>query len=549
MDGPLIEKISSKKELLTLMGLLGFAAAACTGDIVEPIKPTPAPTITDISSELEPTPSPAENVQIILDDLAKKGIEYNNFLLEEEQNNPKEIELALNELLGLEHDNELELKEGDIIIATASYIEKDGVTNGETIALMLKQEGAEEPTWIIFYNPETDDYEGLDIKSQTPEKLAEIDKNLPQITLTPPPTSEPTSTEAPTPTTEPTPEPTPTPQPIEWDFAQELPKIHSGNATFEATDESGTIKFIHEERDYFISINKPTGAIIDIRGNEVVDGKLEAEFYRSEHPKITYVDENNEVLGWYDLEANEWIKRYETLFIRDTYEPLPEIPHIENSLGFEYLEKGAEYDPMAHYITFSGRVKRVWTERVKKTTDFAPAALAPELINTADFPTLTWMTINYGNNENNLVDVLVYTNEEYQFNSWWPQLIQISQGASNYSRFVPPDIYYSNQEIFEALQKSSFVQIKVALCKKKYSPSNQSGKTLADLTMRYPMPRQEYLERHHFEDQRGFIRTLVNEHLQEPGVQELDNSLSDFESVEKNIPFGYASLWIFTPKN
>jgi hypothetical protein len=219
----LIEKTSRNKEFIRLVGLLGLALTACTGDI-QPIEPTPTPAITDISPELEPTPTPAENVQIILDDLAKKGIKYDDFLLEEEQNNPEEIELALNELLGLEHDNKLELKEGDIIIATTSCIEKDGVTNGETIALMLREEGTEEPTWIIFYNPETDDYEGLDIKDQTPEKLAEIDKNLPQITLTPPPTIEPTSTEAPTPTTEPTPTVEPTPTLIPTSTPTETPK-------------------------------------------------------------------------------------------------------------------------------------------------------------------------------------------------------------------------------------------------------------------------------------------------------------------------------------
>ena len=56
----LIEKISNKEKLLTLMGLLGFAAVICTGDIVQTIESAPVPIITDISSELKPTQAPTE---------------------------------------------------------------------------------------------------------------------------------------------------------------------------------------------------------------------------------------------------------------------------------------------------------------------------------------------------------------------------------------------------------------------------------------------------------------------------------------------------------
>ena len=42
------------------MGLLGFAAVICTGDIVQTIESAPVPIITDISSELKPTQAPTE---------------------------------------------------------------------------------------------------------------------------------------------------------------------------------------------------------------------------------------------------------------------------------------------------------------------------------------------------------------------------------------------------------------------------------------------------------------------------------------------------------
>jgi hypothetical protein len=247
-----------------------------------------------------------------------------------------------------------------------------------------------------------------------------------------------------------------------WDMNQPLPPLNSQNAEFESDSQGGgTIHFTVEGQRYTIEILRPEvidGAGIPIAGEE---GKVTVKLYPL---KVAFIDQSGGEMAWYDAAAGQWTRRYETLFVRDSWPEFPQISWIENSLGFEKYETSFGADSMEEFrLTVSGRIKRVYTEKV-----WYPAEKR--------FVELTWASVTYDKDGQKTLETLLFTDTEFPNNPnpWVHQNVQIVGQANDRSSFIPSSLFYRNDDILKAAESSAFVEMELSFWKDSERDSSNS---------------------------------------------------------------------------
>jgi hypothetical protein len=225
-------------------------------------------------------------------------------------------------------------------------------------------------------------------------------------------------------------------------------------------------------------------------------------------------DSQGNTIGWYDSEANRWIMRYETLFEISEYPPTPNwlqlhSKWVEKEGGLVESQELGEFINRA--VTFAGRVKRVFTEKVP--------------INNGKITEIYWMTMTYGNGDK-IVDVLLFTENN-------KTLLEDPEGVESGLLIVDkqmPDVSnpYSQEQVLTALRKSVFVEVEIDILGERYLPAVKESNNLVDDNGRY---RAGYLQGKYLEEQLQFVEALLS---------------GNFEGVKDGIPFGSIYTWIYT---
>ena len=323
-----------------------------------------------------------------------------------------------------------------------------------------------------------------------------------------------------------------------WDMNQPLPPLNSQNAEFESDSQGGgTIHFTVEGQSYAVEIPRPEvidGAGIPIAGGE---GKVTVKLYPL---KVAFIDQSGGEMAWYDAAGGQWTRRYETLFVHDSWPEFPQISWIENSLGFEKYETSFSADSLEEFrLTVSGRIKRVYTEKV-----WYPAEKR--------FVELTWASVTYDKDGQKTLETLLFTDTEFPNNPnpWVHQNVQIVGQSNDRSSFIPSSLFYRNDDILQAVESSAFVEMKLSFWKESERDGSNLHASDPVYLLKYgydSLNRLATLTEKYWDEHRGLARAIISGNLDRPELKELDDQLQGYSPVESGVRIGFAKLWIFAP--
>jgi hypothetical protein len=113
-------------------------------------------------------------------------------------------------------------------------------------------------------------------------------------------------------------------------------------------------------------------------------------------------------------------------------------------------------------------------------------------------------------------------------------------------------LVYPNQDIFDAVQGSAFIQVRLTFTKDsdKTDVLNRASPSEEKYMYKYgymPLNRSQYLEGKYWDENRGLARAIIAGNLDRPELEKLDQRLGGYPPVESGVRIGYWKLWIFSP--
>lgn len=239
-----------------------------------------------------------------------------------------------------------------------------------------------------------------------------------------------------------------------------------------------------------------------------------------------------------------WVALRETIFKKEEFEPLIEVPWHDGTLGFKFYVNTDPPDVAEHNVYFIGRVKEIYVERKWNPIQ-------------RKFDELYWARMIYDEEGQNTVDILAFTSNEWPDNSWYKEKgVLISPNGEPYfrPRGKPANQFiYENGEILDALKKSSFIRIGLSIFREDEDGKEGLRFYGSDEKWLYDpnhLARLAYLQYHYGKEQMGFIKHLIGDlpesKIKQYRMEQLVDELKGFSEKPDGVRFG-GELVIVTP--